>query len=389
MIYLHVPFCRSFCIYCGFYSELAGRIQSGNAFPCGGRKVQQTGNERERMERYASEVIAEINRRKEEILVSADSSQTEGSADTLYIGGGTPSVLPEELLFRILDAVEAVFPPGHRFQEFTVEVNPEDIVHKGKAYVEALMSRGVDRISMGIQSFDDSILKWMNRRHDAGRALEAFRLLREAGMENISIDLIFGLPGLDSATWHRTLEKAISLHPDHISSYQLSVDDNSALGRMAEEGRFEEAPEELCRQQYEDLCKTLSEAGFHHYEISNFSLPGREAVHNSAYWRRVPYVGLGPGAHSMKNDRIRTANTEGIPWKMEKEELTDEDIKVETIMLGLRTDIGVKKSYIYEKVDRKIVESYLQTGLLVSTGDSFRIPENQFFVSDQIICGLI
>ena len=374
MIYVHVPFCRSFCIYCGFYSELAGKVQCGKT-------------EAERYDEYVREVVAETRRRKDEILASSDLGS--GYADTLYIGGGTPSVLPENSLFRIIDEIKGLFPAGHQFQEFTLEVNPEDIVERGVDYVRALMDKGVDRISMGIQSFDDHILKWMNRRHDAERAEKAFGILRNAGMRNIRIDLIFGIPFLDSDTWHRTLEKAVALHPEHISAYQLSIDDNSALGTLAREGKFEEAPEEECRNQYDYLCERLSAAGFHHYEISNFALPGKEARHNSAYWKRIPYVGLGPGAHSLKSDGLRTANTEEMPYSVVSDCLTGEDIKVETIMLGLRTDIGVKKSYIYSHADPKIVDACLASGQLVPQGDCFRIPENRFFVSDQIICGLI
>ncbi len=389
MIYLHVPFCRSFCIYCGFYSELAGKSQSGSPVPFGGRKVRCPGREQERMEAYAEEVIAEIGRRKEEIRLSADSSIVGDSADTLYIGGGTPSVLSEEHFFRILDAIDEVFPAGHRFREFTLEVNPEDIVERKEPYVRALLARGVNRVSMGVQSFDDGLLRWMNRRHNAEKAQEAYHILRKAGVPNISIDLIFGIPGIDSRTWHDTLEQAISLYPEHISSYQLSIDDNSVLGRLSEEGRFQEAPDEECRSQYDYLCHRLADAGYHHYEISNFSLPGKEAIHNSAYWRRVPYVGLGPGAHSLVNGRLRTANTEEVPWKVVTDCLTEEDVKVETIMLGLRTDIGVKKSYLYAHADKHVVESYLKSGCLVSVGDHVRIPESEFFVSDDIICGLI
>ena len=256
-----------------------------------------------------------------EIVESArhplSSNACMGQPRTLYIGGGTPSVLPLSAFRRILTALRANgFLPSSSsrssssvpfeaaaWDEFTVEVNPEDIVEKGEAFVEGLMELGVTRISMGVQSFDDRILKWMNRRHNAERALKAYAILENAGMENISIDLIYGMPQLTMKGWQETLDRALGISsrgqlPAHISAYQLSIEPGSALARLMASGRFSEAGEELCSAQYRQLCETLAAAGYHHYEISNFALPGREAIHNSAYWDKVPYLGLGPGAHS-------------------------------------------------------------------------------------------
>ena len=189
------------------------------------------------------------------------------------------------------------------FEEFTVEVNPEDIIEKGHESVEGLLELGVNRISMGVQSFDDSVLKFMNRRHTAAEAVRAYAILEESGVRNISIDLIFGLPQLSMSQWRETLDKALAISsrgvlPQHISSYQLSVEPGSMLARLVEKGRWSEAPEEVCQEQYAELCSVLASAGYNHYEISNFARPGYEARHNSAYWSHTPYVGLGPGAHS-------------------------------------------------------------------------------------------
>lgn len=417
MIYLHVPFCESFCTYCGFFSV----IPRENC-----------------LEAFADAVTAEIEARRDEIAATA-------AVNTLYIGGGTPSVLPLDVLSRIVGALpEGAVPPNpprsalrpvspsaiHPFmwpraatglagtplpgnaapsgdalwEEFTVEVNPEDIVTKGEEYALGLSELGVNRISMGIQSFDDGILRWMNRRHDAAAAEEAFRILRRAGFDNISVDLIFGLSQLDEKTWNDTIDKTLAFGPEHISAYQLSVEEGSALEKMIAKGKYSEAPEELCRRQYDILCARLGAAGYRHYEISNFALPGREAIHNSAYWQRVPYVGLGPGAHSLSTDSVRSWNSQEIPRRLrdgrlatysrEEEVLTPEDIRIERIMLPLRTDLGMPEEELRSLAGDDTVERLLSEGALVHchperSEGSLRIPEDHFFTSDEIIRELI
>lgn len=326
MVYVHVPFCRSFCTYCDFYSEIADRCR-----------------ERETLDRYVGSILAEIEGRKEEIKASK-------AVNTVYIGGGTPSVLPLCDLERIVDAIAAVQPGP--WKEFTIEVNPEDIVEKGPGYVKGLVELGVNRISMGVQSLDDGLLKWMNRRHDSSRAAQAFRIIRSQGIDNISVDVIFGISQLEESTLESTLDGILGWGPDHISAYQLSVEAGSALAAMVDRGQYTEADEEKCRRQYEILCRKLREAGFHHYEISNWAVPGKEAVHNSAYWTRAAYVGLGPGAHSLSlgPEQKRCWNSQELyDWKQSCEILTEEEIREEHIMLGLRTDKGVDGTVIPEK----------------------------------------
>ena len=399
MIYVHVPFCRSFCTYCGFYSEICSR-----------RETQQVQNRF--FGDYADAVCAEIEARRAEIAAarSGSAGQTGISLpDTLYFGGGTPSVLPTDVLKRI---VEALGPSD--YEEFTIEVNPDDIVSGGTFYAAALRDLGVNRISMGVQSFDDGILRWMNRRHDAAQAREAFRLLRAAGFGNISIDLIFGLSQLSDGLWQETLAEALALRPEHISAYQLSIEDDSALDEMVRDGRYAEASDEQCRRQYDTLCRMLSEAGYHHYEISNWALPGREAVHNSAYWRRVPYVGLGPGAHSfslsVSGSRFFPSSCSGIRswnsqelarrdasgklllWHSECEALSEREAAEETIMLALRTSRGLPLSLLCRLSPSAPVDSLLADGslqLIPSTDPWIRIPEDHFFISDAIISRLL
>lgn len=359
---------------------------------------------------YADAVIAEIRDRQKELEMNMSARD---AVNTLYIGGGTPSVLPLDVLARIVSAVsqterlsvvtEQISPvtepvevttPTELFDEFTVEVNPEDIVEKGREYVRGLLALGVNRISMGIQSFNDDILRWMNRRHDAARAVEAFRILRGSGVRNISIDLIFGLSQLTDEIWKDTIEKALELAPEHISAYQLSIEEGSALAKMVADGRYVEATDEQCRRLYDILCQSLRLAGYHHYEISNFAKPGFEAVHNSAYWRRVPYVGLGPGAHSLSGD-VRSWNSQELPhrnivtYSRNFETLSPEDIRVERIMLSLRTDKGLEATELYSLADRVIIDTLLNEGALEKSGDRIRIPEDHFFTSDEIIRELI
>ncbi len=386
MIYVHVPFCGSFCTYCDFYSEIC---RDGQVF-----------ND------YADAVIAEICGRREELSMNMSA---QDAVNTLYIGGGTPSVLPLDVLSRIVKAVSKTGPTG-LFEEFTIEVNPEDIVEKGSEYVRGLLGLGVNRISMGVQSFDDGILRWMNRRHDAPRAVEAFRILRGCGVRNISIDLIFGLSQLTDELWKDTIEKALGLAPEHISAYQLSIEEGSALAKMVADGRYTEAAEEQCRHQYEILCQSLRQSGYHHYEISNFAKPGFEAVHNSAYWRRVPYVGLGPGAHSLSGN-VRSWNSQELPhrsphgnpgkiqprkspgssdgslaaYSRSFETLSPEDIRVERLMLSMRTDKGLEATELYSLTDRSVIDAFLSEGVLERLGDSIRIPEDRLFTSDEIL----
>ena len=432
MIYLHVPFCRSFCTYCDFYSEIA----------CQGRDAQL-------FEAYTAAVCAEASRRRDEIEATRD-------LNTLYIGGGTPSVLPPVFLRRLVAAASSIAaqsaaarradgnyfsdklaekpisaPPsttpargGEAFTEFTIEVNPEDIVEKGEAYVRGLLELGVNRISMGVQSLDDGILRWMNRRHDAAHARQAFEILRRAGVENISVDLIFGLSQLSEAILSETVREIVAWRPEHISAYQLSIEEGSTLGRMVREGRYAEASQEQCAAQYRLLCDALREAGYLHYEISNWALPGREAIHNSAYWSRHPYVGLGPGAHSF-DGHTRSWNaatlrpsgqlppeTSGcagplpsddgpLPLTMPRvarfpeavaacdggsEQLTEAEAREEEVMLGLRTARGIPEGL----PDPAAAAEMLSDGRLVRTGEGrLRIPEDHWFVSDDIIADLL
>lgn len=320
-------------------------------------------------------------------------------------------MLPLSVFSSLLSSLENIGCPLN-FDEFTVEVNPEDIVEKGHGYVEGLLKSGVNRISMGVQSFDDATLKWMNRRHDSARAKKAYAILEESGVKNISIDLIFGLPQLSHELWEENLSKALAISPtgmlpSHISSYQLSVEEGSALAALMAKGKWQEASDEVCARQYETLCEKLRQAGYHHYEISNFAQPGYEARHNSAYWDHVPYVGLGPGAHSYGDmveggpALVRRWNNPDLAAYIEAgksgdfsavqdgEELTHEQLNLERLMLGLRTSKGLPMSFLNEYCSGESVDLALDKGHLMAMDNGCcRIPEDKYFISDAIIADL-
>ena len=354
-IYVHIPFCESFCTYCGFYSEVCPRgVQHG---------------------RYVAALAWEMALRR--------GFFAPGEAiKTLYFGGGTPSLLSAEDFLAITDALRQTFDLSG-LEEFTVEVNPEDVA-RGTAPLEAYAAAGVNRISMGVQSFCDAHLKWMNRRHTAASALEAFARLRSCGFGNISIDLIFGFAGLADEQWRYNLEQAVALRPEHISAYQMSVDPESTLAEMTTRGEYSEPDDDTCARQYALLQDTLEAAGYLQYEISNFCLPGHHSRHNSAYWDRSAYLGLGAAAHSFNGiDRRQwnPASAEEYCSALEAghlpygggERLTADDVYNERIMLGLRTARGVPKDIIK------------QPGILQDTGDAWRIPRDKFFICDRII----
>ena len=381
MIYIHIPFCRSFCTYCDFYSEVAAKC----------RRAEDEISQSELFEDFVKAVECEISYRAGEM---------SPGLNTLYIGGGTPSVLPLSAYATMLSSLSAAGIAAP-FREFTFEVNPEDVVEKGAGYVRGLLELGVNRISMGVQSFDDGILKWMNRRHDAAAAVKAYAVLEEAGVQNISIDLIFGLPQLSDEQWRETVKAALEISasgipPKHISAYQLSVEPGSALAKLVERGLWSEASDELCARQYAILCDMLSQAGYHHYEISNFAMPGYEAVHNGAYWKHLPYVGLGPGAHSFSGT-ARSWNLSDLKAYIasplsarEGEELDEGQLDMERIMLGLRTSEGISEAYLREHADPRALGHAFSCGDLIHLpSGKVRIPEERFFISDAIISEII
>lgn len=301
---------------------------------------------------------------------------------TLYFGGGTPSLLSCGEFGAVCAALRENFDLT-ALEEFTVEVNPEDIVER-PALAAFYRECGANRVSMGVQSFCNSHLKWMNRRHSADEAREAFGILRAAGFGNISLDLIFGYEGLSMQQWKYNLQEAVALAPEHISAYQMSIDEESALCRLEKAGRYCEPEQELCAEQYALLQDTLEAAGYGQYEISNFALPGFCSRHNSAYWAREPYLGLGAAAHSFDGGHLRfwnPASVESYCAALERgslstegsERLGEREIYNERVMLGLRTVRGVEKNLV--PAGRVLEEA----------GERLRIPRSKLFICDSII----
>ena len=316
-IYVHIPFCASRCSYCDFFSTLS---------------LAHAG------EPYVEAVIAEAGLRHGELAGEA--------VRTLYLGGGTPSQLPLRLLERLVTGLrETIDLSG--VEEFTVEANPDDVTTEWCAAVAAL---GVNRVSMGVQSFEDEILRFIGRRHTALLAAQAVFNLRSAGINNISIDLIYGLPGQTIDSWRASVKQALDLRPQHISAYGLTYEEGTRLWHQRERGEVIEVPEEQCLEMYRILMDELQAAGYEHYEISNFALPGYHSRHNSSYWDDTPYLGLGAAAHSY-DGKVRRWNPHDLQQYIDSvmagkmvcdlEEMSLWERYDERVMLGLRTARGV------------------------------------------------
>ena len=324
-LYVHVPFCARRCTYCDFAIAV--------------RRVVPVGE-------YLAALDTELRMRWR--------GSSDWTLDTLYFGGGTPSRLGGDGIARAIDSVRrvATLAPG---AEVTVEANPEDV---SPATARAWREAGVNRVSLGVQSFDDATLQWMHRVHDAERAERAIAELRDAGITNLSIDLIFALPEeVTTRVWERDLERAIALAPPHVSLYGLTVEPHTPLGKSLAVGGITEAGEDRYERDFLLAHEMMTAAGLEHYEVSNFGRPGMHSRHNSAYWRSVPYAGLGPGAHELRvegdgegmirrwNDdvyvRWARALAEGRDPVAGEEMLTVENRIAEEVYLGLRNSNGL------------------------------------------------
>lgn len=263
-LYIHIPFCKQACHYCDFH------------FSTNRELTHQLS------EALATELKLQKEYLKGEVL------------KTIYLGGGTPSLLSVEDLEIIFNAISANYIVDAH-PEISLEANPDDLTPEKLSELNRV---GVNRLSIGIQSFDYEVLKFLNRAHDAQAALGCVKLAREAGFNNLSIDLIYAIPGQDNSAWKKNLEQAILLSPEHISAYSLSIEEKTTFGRWQRSGKLKAADEELAAQQFEMLMEELEQAGYEHYEISNFSKPGFHSRHNSSYWEQEHYLGVGPSAHS-------------------------------------------------------------------------------------------
>ena len=338
--------------------------------------------------RYVSAVCRELELRKDYL---------EGApVSTLYFGGGTPSRLTAEQLGCIISAIDSAF-GLNSLEELTVECNPDDITPD---YITALRSLGVNRISMGVQTFNDTLLSFLHRRHTAAQALNAVRTCRECGIANISIDLMYGLPGQTLEMFRADLETALSADVQHISSYCLSYEEGTPLQSLRDQGSVTPATDDLCSQMFTLMCSTLRDAGYDHYEISNFCRPGYHSRHNSSYWTGTPYLGLGAAAHSYNGtsrqwspsnlDTYMSAIEQNAP-AFESEHLSANDLFNEKNMLSLRTSRGLDLSSLTPQDRSSVLQSaqpFITRSQLLHTGSFLRLTESALFISDSIICSL-
>jgi oxygen-independent coproporphyrinogen-3 oxidase len=354
-LYVHVPFCHTKCPYCDFYS-----IPSLSA-----------------VRDWAEALCKEIAAYKDRCSVF----------DSLYLGGGTPSVLEERELVLILDALLSQF-TFSADAEVTFEANPDDITAKK---LDLLKSLGITRFSLGVQSLDERELGTLGRRHTANQARSAIQTIRACGFSNLSVDLMYGLPGQSPSQWMKRLKCALEYEPEHLSCYQLTYHEGTPFGRMLAEGRISRPTEEEQRRFFVMTAETLESKGYIHYEISNFAR-GEKCVsrHNRKYWRRVPYIGLGPGAHSFRGE-IRWWNESSITNYCEalkagrlpieeSETLTEEQQRLESLCLGLRTREGVDLSLLRTYPGYDKVLSRLEEDRLVAVCRDRVIPTREGFV---------
>lgn len=355
-IYIHIPFCKSRCKYCDFFSttQLSRRTD------------------------YVEALLCEWADRRHEL---------KEEVRTIYIGGGTPSVLEVDSLQLIIDSLGI----DSEQQEITLEVNPGDVTAEKAAAWRAM---GINRLSMGVQSFNDTLLQLIGRRHTAQQAREAIATVQSAGFDNISIDLIYALPSQSMEQWQNDVAQTLRLGVQHISSYGLIYEDGTALTTLLQHGVIEAVDEDTEMQMYDYLVEQLTANGYMHYEVSNFAFPGHQSKHNSSYWNDTPYIGLGAGAHSY-NGKVRSWNISDINLYIEQarshslmpeiEELTPEAQHMERVMLGLRTSQGVA----IEDINAIKAKPYLQQGLLLQEGNRLIATTQGFHVLNRIIEDLL
>lgn len=353
-LYVHIPFCKKKCFYCDFFSV-------------------------EYSEYISSQYIE---------AVSKQSVQYKGSRiDTIYIGGGTPSVLTDQQIEKLLDSLRYNFNTGG-LKEFTFELNPESVT---KDKLKILKSYGVDRLSMGLQSVDNGLLKKIGRVHDLEMFVRAYDTSRKEGFTNFNLDLIYGLPGQSLADWEKNLQVVFDLGCEHVSLYPLSIEEGTLFYSSGVN-----IDDNLQREMYETAVNFFSGKGFNHYEISNWSKRGKESLHNSNYWRNFEYIGLGAGASGYEN-RFRYSNTENIEKyidlaaknlsvKEENDFIDEASYEAEAIMLGLRLlDEGVDIKTFKNHSSLAVLERLLQEKMLKNDSGKIKLPENAVFTSNHIM----
>ncbi len=370
-IYIHIPFCKKLCYYCDFYHVISENDHS-----------------------------LFVNALKKEIEIRQNYLSRE-AVSTIYFGGGTPSVLSINEIESILSVIRKQFVIEPE-SEITMEVNPDDV---SEEYFKELLLLGINRISLGIQSWKDEDLRFLNRRHTSAQSAEAIKAAFKAGFENVSIDLIYGIPGMTTEQLALNLSQTFSYGITHLSAYHLTIEPGTRFGKMKEKNKFVEIEEEESVAQFNLLIDKAKEAGFIHYEISNFSKPGYFSIHNTNYWKQVPYLGLGPSAHSfngysrqwnIKNLRKYISSLKGNKQFYEKEEL---DLKTkfnEYILTSLRTMWGIDLQYVEKAFEKEgydyiinLAGKFINYGLMEQKENALILTNQGMMISDNIISEFI
>jgi len=373
-IYIHVPFCKQACSYCNFYFLTRKEL-----------------------------VVPFVDALIEEIKSYRNHPFSEQIIKTVYIGGGTPSLLSHGQLKQIFNALQDVFKIDA--EEVTLEMNPDDV---SVDYLKSLSDLGINRASMGVQSFDPALLLFMHRAHDPQEAEQALKMLQKANFPSFTADLIYGNPGQSKEQLGRDIDRLLSYDPPHISAYSLTIEPGTRLGKQVELGRIDIPDDEIVDSHFDLVETKLFENGIQRYEVSNFAKPGKEAVHNSNYWRHVNYLGLGPSAHSLfwsESGARRWSNKKDIKLYLSKEweQLMDEDTELtlldlaeERLMLGLRTIWGISpksmhRMYVYTLSDRQSewLRKQSRDGFVLIENDCIRLSEKGLKIADYIILELI
>ena len=361
-LYFHIPFCKRICGYCDFFRVADLRLMDD--------VVMAMHNEMEEQRNFI----------------------TDNKIRTIYFGGGTPSlVAPAEIQGFIDRSAELWDCSG--VEEITIEANPEDV---NDEYVAALRKTDVNRVSLGIQSFDDAELRFMNRRHTSAEAVAAVKRLQDAGIENITVDLIFGVDGFCGEVMERNIESVLNLGVQHVSAYHLTIEPDTMFGRRLKRGEMSEVAESISEGEYALIDKRLTAAGYEHYEVSNYALPGFRSRHNSSYWHGAQYLGIGVGAHSF-NGNVRHWSQQGVGEYIERreyevDELTQRDRLNEFVMTALRCAEGIDLEYLASHFGEENRQNILNgAAKWLSSGDDIlengrlRIPVERFLISDSII----
>jgi len=373
-IYIHIPFCRQRCDYCGFYSQTkAGELSSD----------------------YLSALKKDFALRRG--MLGSD------PVETVYFGGGTPSAIPSDLHADLLRYIynNVYLPDGLSPGEVTMEVNPGDVE---RGYCDSLRDIGINRLSMGVQSFDPDMRRVIGRRAEVSG--DEMRRIRAAGFDNVSLDLMFGIPGQSIALLDRDIDTMIDWHPEHISTYALTFEEDTVLWKKAERGIISPVSDELYSEMYYHIADRLKEAGYEHYEISNFALPGRRARHNAGYWNDIPYLGIGAAAHSYDGesrsecvadiDRYIAMTEKEDMGYVSTERLSERDKYNDCIATMLRTSDGISQEFIRRKLGGSWARIFLESaermsgqGMMERCGDAFRLSRKALFISDAVMREMI